>query len=147
MVDILHRVGVAAPLDSVYEAVATPEGIARWWTKETTGNGAVGGQLFFRFGETGSFDMEVVENEPSSRVRWRVTAGPEEWVGTEIHWDLSSQSAHTIVDFKHQGWSEPGEFMAHCSTKWATFLMSLKELMETGKGRPAPDDVPISDWH
>jgi hypothetical protein len=29
MVDILHRIGVVAPLDDVYQAVATPEGIER----------------------------------------------------------------------------------------------------------------------
>jgi hypothetical protein len=33
--------------------------------------------------------------------------------------------------------------MHHCSTKWATFLLSLKQLLETGKGRPAPDEVKI----
>ena len=37
--------------------------------------------------------------------------------------------------------------MYHCSTKWATFLMSLKMLVETGKGEPAPRDVKISNWH
>ena len=36
--------------------------------------------------------------------------------------------------FKHEGWREPVEFMHHCSTKWAIFLMSLKSLVETGKG-------------
>jgi hypothetical protein len=51
------------------------------------------------------------------------------------------------VLFKHEGWREPVEFMHHCSTKWATFLMSLKETVETGQGRPHPDDVRISDWH
>jgi len=33
--DILHRVGIKAPLDKVYQALATPEGIAAWWTTET----------------------------------------------------------------------------------------------------------------
>ena len=37
--------------------------------------------------------------------------------------------------------------MHHCSTKWAIFLMSLKSLVETGKGQPSPDDVTIGDWH
>ena len=37
--------------------------------------------------------------------------------------------------------------MHHCSTKWATFLMSLKPLVETGAGAPAPRDVQISNWH
>ncbi len=51
------------------------------------------------------------------------------------------------VPLRHQGWQEPVEFMHHCSTKWATFLMSLKSLLETGAGAPAPYDVKVSDWH
>ena len=54
---------------------------------------------------------------------------------------------YTIVLFKHEGWREPVEFMHHCSTKWATFLMSLKSLLETGTGAPEPRDVKISNWH
>ena len=37
--------------------------------------------------------------------------------------------------------------MAHCSTKWATFLLSLRDLAETGQGRPAPHDLRIGNWH
>lgn len=147
MVDILHRIGVVAPLDEVYQAVATPEGIAGWWTTETSGHSEVGGQLSFRFGDVGGFDMEVLELDPSGHVRWHVLDGPQEWIGTEIDWRLDQRDEYTVVQFKHEGWKEPIEFMHHCSTKWATFLMSLKELVETGKGRPAPDDVQISDWH
>lgn len=147
MIDILHRVGVVAPLDDVYRAVATPEGIAGWWTTDTTGKSEVGGQLAFRFGDLGGFDMEVLELDPAGHVRWRVTDGPAEWVDTEIDWRLDRRGEYTIVQFRHEGWREPVEFMHHCSTKWATFLLSLKELVETGRGRPAPDDVRISDWH
>jgi hypothetical protein len=31
--------------------------------------------------------------------------------------------------------------------KWGTFLLSLKQLIETGKGRPAPDDLKIDNWN
>ncbi|EPJ34802.1 hypothetical protein STAFG_8150 [Streptomyces afghaniensis 772] len=147
MPDILHRVGAVAPLDDVYRAIATPEGIAGWWTTDTTGKSEAGGRLAFRFGDVGGFDMEILELDPAGRVRWRVTDGPAEWIGTEIDWSLSRRDEYTIVLFKHEGWREPVEFMHHCSTKWATFLMSLKDFVETGQGRPAPDDVRISDWH
>ncbi len=147
MVEILHRIGVVAPLDEVYQAVATPEGLAEWWTTDTIGKSEVGGELAFRFGEVGGFDMEILELDPSGHIRWQVVAGPDEWIGTEIVWRLDQRNEYTIVLFSHEGWQEPGEFMHHCSTKWATFLMSLKELVETGRGRPAPNDVSISDWH
>lgn len=147
MVDILHRIGVVAPLDDVYRAVATPEGLAGWWTTDTVGTSKIGGQLAFRFGDVGGFDMEVLQLDPAGTVRWRVTDGPDEWIGTEVGWQLDQRDEYTIVQFEHEGWREPVEFMHHCSTKWATFLMSLKEFVETGSGRPAPHDVQIGDWH
>ncbi|MET7399194.1 SRPBCC domain-containing protein [Dactylosporangium sp. NPDC005572] len=146
MVDILHRVGCVAPLDDVYRAVTTIEGLAGWWTADTVGKSEVGGQLAFRFGEAGGFDMEIVDLDPAGHVRWRVTDGPAEWIGTEIDWRLERRGEYTIVLFKHEGWREPVEFMHHCSTRWATFLLSLKELTEQGRGRPFPDQVDISDW-
>ena len=147
MVDILHRVGVKTPTpEKVYDALTTVEGLAGWWTDDTRGNGDVGGVLQFRF-PAGGFDMEVTELRPSERVAWRVVDGPQEWIGTTIDWDLRQDGDYTIVLFRHQGWKEPVEFMNHCSTKWGSFLMSLKSLVETGAGAPAPRDVQISDWH
>jgi len=147
MVDILHRVGVRTPdPKTVYDALTTVEGLAAWWTDDTTGRGdAVGGTLAFRF-PAGGFDMEVVELRPPERVAWRVVDGPPEWVGTTIDWDLRQDGEYTIVLFKHQGWREPVEFMHHCSTKWASYLLSLKSLGETGVGAPAPRDVHVDDW-
>jgi uncharacterized protein YndB with AHSA1/START domain len=147
MVDILHRVGVKTPTPAaVYEALTTIEGLRAWWTDDTKGDGAVGGALQFRF-DAGGFDMEVIGTRPSEQVTWRVTDGPEEWIGTTIDWRLHQDGEWTIVMFDHAGWKEPVPFMAHCSTKWATFLLSLKASVETGRGAPAPDDVRISDWH
>jgi hypothetical protein len=50
-----------------------------------------------------------------------------------------------MVLFEHRGWKEPSEFMHRCSTKWATFLMSCKQLLENGKDAPYPEDVHISE--
>jgi len=35
------------------------------------------------------------------------------------------------------------EFMHHCSTKWAVFLLSLRDWLERSEGRPAPYDIKI----
>jgi uncharacterized protein YndB with AHSA1/START domain len=146
MVDILHRVGVISSPDQVYAALTTVDGLAGWWTRDTDGDGEVGGVLRFRF-PVGGFDMKVLESRPGELVRWEVADGPAEWIGTRVGFELKREESYTIVLFRHEGWREPVEFMYHCSTKWATFLMSLKALIETGKGDPAPDDVQISNWH
>jgi uncharacterized protein YndB with AHSA1/START domain len=146
--DILHRVGVKASTpDKTYEALTTIDGLTGWWTADTNGSTDPGGVIEFRFPPVGGFDMKVLEARPNEQVVWEVVGGPEEWIGTTISWDLRQDDDFTIILFKHAGWREPVEFMHHCSTKWATFLMSLKSMIETGEGAPAPNDVAISNWH
>jgi hypothetical protein len=153
MVDILHRIGVKAPLADVYEALATTDGVAGWWTRDAEGPSEVGASFMPKFrddatGElVGGFTLRVEELEPSRRVSWLVEEGPAEWIGTHIDFDLKSEDGYTIVLFSHRDWKEAVEFTNHCSTKWAVFMMSLKHLVESGAGEPAPDDVKISNWH
>jgi hypothetical protein len=91
--------------------------------------------------------MKVLELHPARRVLWQVVDGPKEWIGTKISWELKQDGDYVIVLFKHQDWKAPVEFMHHCSTKWAIFLMSLKSLVETGQGAPSPNDIKIDNWN
>jgi uncharacterized protein YndB with AHSA1/START domain len=146
MPDILHKVGIkSSSLDDVYKALVTVEGLSRWWTSDTRGESKVGGVIQFRFG-SGGFDMKVIELLPAKYVLWQVIDGPEEWLGTKISFDLKQNDDWTIVLFKHAGWKEPVEFMHHCSTKWAVFLLSLKSLLEPGQGSPWPNEVKLDSW-
>ncbi|HWA31037.1 MAG TPA: SRPBCC domain-containing protein [Rhizomicrobium sp.] len=146
MVDILHKIGITAPASDVYKALTTNEGLSAWWTHGTSGENTEGGIVRFRFGERGGFDMKVLELQPGKEVLWQVVDGPEEWIGTKISFDLRQEGDWTLVFFKHRNWKEPSEFMHHCSTKWGVFLLSLKSLLETGKGSPYPDDLKIDSW-
>ena len=146
MPDILHKAGIkSSSLDNVYTALATVEGLSRWWTRNTRGESKVGGVLQFRFGD-GGFDIKVLELQPGSRVLWQVVDGPEEWLGTKVSFDLKQNGEWIVILFKHQGWKEHVEFMSHCSTKWAVFLLSLKSLLETGKGGPWPNEIKLDAW-
>jgi len=152
VIDIIHRVGIKAPASKVFAALSTIEGVASWWTKETTGVSKTGGSIEFEFStpsgeKIGGIGMEVLTLAPDKEVRWRVKSGPEEWIGTDVAFKLSQDGEYTIVHFGHENWRGAVEFTAHCSTKWATFLLSLRDLVETGKGRPAPNDVTIGNWH
>lgn len=46
MPDILHKVGIkSSPPDDVYKALATVEGLSRWWTRDTRDDSKDGGIL------------------------------------------------------------------------------------------------------
>ena len=145
MFDILHRVGIKAPLADVHAALTHPDRLAGWWTTDTSGEGQPGGALAFKFGERGFVDVKVLAAQ-SDRILWEVTGGPPEWIGSRIVWAPEVSGDWTVVMFSHTGWREPIEFMHHCSTKWALFLMSLKSLLETGEGQPWPQEVSLGDW-
>lgn len=148
MASILHRVGIESSTpDATYEALTTREGLAAWWTNDTRGDSKVGEMLRFRFGQDRGFDMKVLELTPAKRVVWQVVRGPEEWIGTKVSFALKQHDGFTIVLFEHAGWREPVELMHHCSTKWGVFLLSLKSLIENGKGAPSPNDTKIDDWN
>ncbi len=142
MPDILHRVGIGSTADKVFAALSTLDGLSHWWITGTTGEPKVGGTIHFR-PDGGGFDMKVLESKPNERVTWKCVGGPPEWIGTEIDFRLQPRDGQTFVLFAHRGWKEPVEFMHHCSTKWATFLMSLRNWVERAEGRPHPYDVKI----
>lgn len=138
MPDILHRVGIAAPAETVFQALASIDGLRHWWVGETTGEPEVGGVINFGFCQ-----MKVVAARPGSLLQWTCIQGPQEWVGTEVLFRLVRKENQTFLLFTHAGWKEPVEFMHHCSTKWATFLLSLRDWLEQGTGRPTPHDLKI----
>lgn len=136
----------------VYAAVSTVQGVAGWWTKETIGEQKLGGSMRARFRspagvEIGDMTFVLQKMIPDKEVQWRFTAGPDEWIGTDVTFALSREGDYTIVLFGHRNWREAVEFTAHCSMKWATFLLSLRQLVESGKGQPSPDDLKIDNWN
>ena len=116
VVDIIHRIGIKAPVSKVYEAVATAAGVAGWWTSDTNGSSKAGGkvQVHFRHhdgNEIGQMDFEVIQLEPDWEVRWRFLAGPPEWIGTDATFQLSQDGDMTVLVFGHRNWREPNSAM------------------------------------
>lgn len=143
MVNIVHRVGIRGSASDVYELLTTDIGLSRWWTVDTTGAGEVGSIIQFRFDGMGP-DFKVIELKTNQLVKWQHHGEmPNDWMGTEISFELQQVKDQTYILFAHSNWAKQTEFMGHCSTKWATFLLSLKQTIETGTGTPFPNDIHI----
>ena len=151
MIDITHRIGIKAPAEKLFQALSTIDGLSHWWTDTVEGKAETGHTIQFSFMNEGrligQMVMEVLELNPERTVRWVCIDGPEEWKGTEIRFDFHQQDDQTILIFGQYNWQEASEFSAHCSMKWAVFLLSLRDYVETGKGKPAPQDIKIDNWN
>ncbi|MEQ8349849.1 MAG: SRPBCC domain-containing protein [Leptospiraceae bacterium] len=152
---IYHKIGIRADEQKVAEALTTKQGLSSWWTREVEGdfqNGQsmAGERIRFKFGP-GQFEMKVLDAGLDG-VHWECVDGPEDWVGSHVDFDLKNGQSPdgesmTLIHFRHRDWKNESDFTAHCSMKWAIFLLSLRDLVEKGKGQPAPDDVKIDDMN
>lgn len=126
---------IDAPQSVVFEAVASIDGLAGWWTKDTTGSTDLDGIISFRFGPHGGPDMKVVAIEPNKSVTWQCVASDHGWMGHTFSFHLDQNEDKTRVRFAHDGWDTNDDFYALCSFSWGQYMESLRQLCQTGIGK------------
>ncbi len=138
MATILLRVPLDADPGSVYKALSTSEGVNGWWSNHTEGPDGVGSTMKVAFPDAPmTFDFQVAEDVPGERVAWRCLAGPPEWIGTDIAFDIEADvEGNTSVLFSHDGWATTEESFPFIAYSWAQILPRLKKLVETGEKNP-----------
>lgn len=141
MANILHQVGITADLSDAVRAVTSTKGISQWWVP-ASGNASVGNIIDLHFGEH-LMQMEVLGNEELN-IQWRCVSGDEQWKNTLLRFDFIPTDNQLLLNFSHSQWAHETELFRHCNTKWAVFMLSLKEYLETGTGRPYPEDTQIN---
>jgi len=138
MVNIRHKLEIRASTETVFSNLTTQNGLAGWWTPDTEAKAEVNSILRFGFGPTYFKEMKVLALDTGKKIVWRCTAATEEWIGTTISFNIE-KSDKTIVHFSHDNWESQTPMFSQCSYDWAMFLRSLKQLCETGKGLPFPN--------
>jgi uncharacterized protein YndB with AHSA1/START domain len=136
MAEIFHYIKINTATKTVYRALTKQEGLASWWTKDVTAEPKIGSIAEFVFGAHYHDKMRILSLIPNTLVEWECLAGDKEWVGTRLRFDLESHPEHTVLRFKHMNWQEVTDFFAQCNTIWGSYMISLKNYCETGKGNP-----------
>ncbi|MBQ4822016.1 SRPBCC domain-containing protein [Aquimarina sp. MMG016] len=80
--------------------------------------------------------MKVTKLSAPQLVQWECVDGDDEWIGTELSFELEQKDNTTFLKFLHMNWADETEFFGFCNHQWGRFLDSLKSLCETGKGTP-----------
>ena len=125
----------------LYQALTEPAQLAQWWTTQVGGVSALGQTLEFGFAGL-TQEMLVIGLSPHRLVRWRATDnGLEDWAGTTLEFAIFRQHGQTYLHLRHAGWREEASMYAQCHTDWAFYLLSLREFVEKGQGRPFPYDI------
>jgi uncharacterized protein YndB with AHSA1/START domain len=125
---------INAPREKVFKAISSIEGLAGWWTVQTSGSTATSHIIQFRFGNMGGPDMKVVQSIPNEKVEWECVESQHGWIGHRLSFLLDDNDGKTRVRFAHDGWMEQEDFYAICSFTWGRYMESLRQLCQTGKG-------------
>jgi len=121
----------------VYAALTEQAGLASWWTPDVTAQPRVGSVAEFRFrGGQYVTRMQITALEPGRNLEWSVVQGAPEWAGTTVSWDLTPVENGTRLRFAHHNYGSAAGSFGEVTFNWAWYLISLKEYLETGQGRP-----------
>lgn len=137
MYEILHDFPVAAARTKVFEAVATEQGLERWWTRSSEGRTEVGAEWRLYFDPEFDWRGSVTRLETDRLIEWEITRADTEWTGTRVSVELSDHPGGlTWVRFSHSAWRTAGEHFRISSYCWAMYLRLLKQWLQGGETVP-----------
>jgi uncharacterized protein YndB with AHSA1/START domain len=134
--DYTATVAIDATPETVFDALATLQGLGSWWTSQVEGNATSGGKVTFKFG--GGPNTFHVDEAQAAVVRWTCElAQLDEWPGTVVEFRLSPEATGgTTLSFVHHGLTPKFVCYDECKSGWDYFLPSLRAYCETGVGTP-----------
>jgi uncharacterized protein YndB with AHSA1/START domain len=129
--------------EEVFQAINNVPG---WWSEDFKGSAQNTGDEFeVRFGTVHYSRHKLTEVIPGKRVTWITTDShlsflkeqPDEWTGTSISFDITTEGGKTMLHFTHHGLVPEFECFKDCSNGWNHYLkLSLFPMIATGKGQP-----------
>jgi uncharacterized protein YndB with AHSA1/START domain len=144
MPEIRHRVGIKAPAAEIYDALHQPVRLVGWWPAHATGESDLGCHIELEFPGYPNQLWEITSLEAPNLVALTFVSGAEAWQGSKLRFEIVESLNQVFVTLIHETSPEIlDDAFQFFTTKWPLFLVSLKDYLETGKGRPYPNDIRI----
>jgi uncharacterized protein YndB with AHSA1/START domain len=119
------EIALDAPIEAVWEAIASGEGLARWFALEARVTPGEGGNVWASWGSDCEGESPISVWDPPHRLQ--TPFGPQ-----MVDWYLESVEGKTIVRLVHSGISADSEWDAEYDstrTGWALFMRNLEYAM------------------
>ena len=132
------EMAISAPVERVFAALITLDGLASWWTPEVSGSPERGGELTFGFGPDKA-ELLVAVVVPPTSVVWTCLGHSkfQAWQNTTLIFEVRTQDASSaLVTFRHVGLVPTLACFALCSRGRDHYLDSLAAHVEGKGGSP-----------
>ena len=143
MAKVKHRVGINGPIEKIFAAITTSEGFAGWWASSAEINLEIGGSVALTFDGLTVLKFKYNDIQENKQIEFQCVKGPGPWQGSDLLFELEQAKRQVFITLTHKNDDSNEEDFLYFSTKWPCYLLSLRDLVETGKGRPYPDDIKI----
>ena len=143
MARVRHQVGIVGDINDIYRALHEPDGLVGWWATTAAGAPDVGQVLELHFSGLATLSFRIESLEENSLVRLHCVSGPGPWQDSTLGFSLKKDSDQVWVGLVHENDAASESDFLYFSTKWTCYLLSLRDLIEIGQGRPYPNDVKI----
>jgi len=137
MKTILHTVDINSSPMKIFEAIATQNGLAGWWSTKVRADMRIDGIVDFTFLRGFNPDMKITMLEKPKLVVWECVGGHEPWLGNTFYFKIEPRGKRSIVFFRQEYSRElSDEEYGRYNCNWGFYLDSLRLLVETGRGKP-----------
>lgn len=140
--EIIHSTIIKAPIERVYDAISTAEGLDEWFTQDAEVNRRIGGTILFRW-KSARADIQggvIEDGGPITEVD-RPTHFAFQWhpdnksYATNVHFKLEDTDEGTIIVVQESGFENTPKgrkALLSCATGWGEALTMLKYYLEYG---------------
>lgn len=137
MADIVQEFTVKAGPERVFQTMATPQGLAEWWTKTSAGEPRQGAEYTLTFGPEYDWRGRVARYAPNSAFELEISKADPDWTGTRVGCELRPEGKDsTRVRFYHTGWPTENEHWRVSCYCWAMYLRIMRRYLEHGETVP-----------
>lgn len=137
MQKIIHLLNIKATREKVFDAIATAEGLSKWWSTQVKADEQVGGIVDFTFVADFNPNMKISVLRKPAELRWECVAGHEPWQDNKFWFELEKADDGTQLKFSQEYAREiSDEDYGTYNFNWGYYLQSLKDYCEHGKGKP-----------
>lgn len=133
---ICHDLMIFAPIDTLFNAITSPDSLVNWWPKKCTGSPIKGNIYNFYFGKEYNWFGIVDHIDKYKSFHIKMTDSDPDWDPTTFGFELEKQGQGILVKFFHSGWKECNSQFRTASYCWAMLLNGLKNYVEKGEILP-----------
>lgn len=137
--------------EEVFSAISNVRG---WWSEQIDGRTDKLNEVFdYHYKDVHRCKMKITSFMPGEKIEWLVlenyfnfTKDKSEWVNNKISFEIFKKGNQTQLVFTQAGLVPDYECYTICSDAWGNYIRgSLKDLIETGKGKPNPYEPAIQN--